>query len=345
LPDKPDGRALWRALGRAGRIEKLYTDTRSGPEVCPEPLTGLIRELDGSFPTGVVLAVCPQIAVALPLLGSAAALKNLWRSSVAGDTMTAVAATDGDAAGSDLLNLTTFARISDDGVTVDGHKRWVTAGAFADHVLVLARHTDGDHFTSFTWVLVPADAPGVTVEPVDTPFFEGSGVAHLRFDGVRITRDQVVGRVGYGMAAFARHMGTERFVSATWAAALCRRVVAGTYDRMAGRSLRGEPLWHNGSVRQSLARCLVEVSKLDAVCAQGPSSVAAGMVLKIAAADTVSSVLTTCAQLWGADGFDRGGVHWLRAEAAMFGSAGGATEALLAGLADQIPGLLRESPW
>lgn len=344
----PNGRELWRALGRSGRIEKIY----SGSHVCRERLADLLRELDGAHPTGVVLAVCPQLAVALPLLGSAAGpvAEAAWRSALAGEAMPSVAATDGDAAGSDLMRLGTTARITDDGVTVAGRKRWIAAAEFADHHLVLARHTDRDHFTSFTWVLVPADAAGVRVLPAGSDFFAGGGVGHLELDDVRLARDHVIGRVGYGMALFARHMSTERFLSATWAAALCRRAVTATYQRTTGRPFRGEPLWRHEAVRERLARCLVEVRKLDALCAgvaagpDGPPSMTDGTVLKIAGADTIATVLDTCAQLWGADGFGGTGMQWLRAEAAMFGNAGGATEVLLAGLANQLPELLEMTP-
>jgi alkylation response protein AidB-like acyl-CoA dehydrogenase len=343
-----DGRGLWRALGRSGRIDKVY----AGAQVCRERLADLVRELDSEHPAGVVLATCPQLAVALPLLGSVPdpVAAAVWRSAVAGDSMISVAATDGGAAGSDLMGLRTTARITDDGVTVAGRKEWITAAQFAGHHLVLARHRDRDHFTSFTWLLVPAGAPGVRVVPAGTDFFPGGGIGHLELDDVRLPRDHVLGRVGYGMALFARHLSTERYLSATWAAALCRRAVTATHHRMAARRVGDEPLWSRDGVRERLARCLVEIRKLDALCAavasgpDGPPAATDGMVLKIAGADTVATVLDVCARLWGADGFDGTGMQWLRAQAAMFGIAGGATETLLAGLANQLPELIEVTP-
>ena len=94
----------------------------------------------------------------------------------------------------------------------------------------------------------------------------------------------------------------------------------------------------------------MEIHKLDALCAgvaggpDGPPTPADGMVLKIAGADTVATVLDVCARLWGADGFGDAGVQWLRAEAAMFGIAGGATEPLLTALADRLPELIEVTP-
>ena len=72
------------------------------------------------------------------------------------------------------------------------------------------------------------DAPGVVVTAVDTPFYPEAGLAHLCFDDVRLPRDMIVGRTGRGMAGFARHISTERFVSGIWASALCRRTLADT---------------------------------------------------------------------------------------------------------------------
>ncbi|XVV01037.1 hypothetical protein ACQPW3_26915 [Actinosynnema sp. CA-248983] len=64
------------------------------------------------------------------------------------------------------------------------------------------------------------------------------------------------------------------------------------------------------------------------------------MVVKVAVAESVDRVLAVCAELVGAESFADGGVAGLRAEAAMFGIAGGASGALLAGIADHADELL-----
>lgn len=333
-PPPASGRALWRDLGASGAIAALYP--KSGAPADPARLRRIVDDLDARYPLGTVLSVCPQLAVALPVLasGGTPALRAAWHAALDGRAVTAVAATDAGAAGSDLTAMTTSARIGDREVVVNGGKRWITAAACADQALVLARHRDGVHFTSFTWVLVPMSARGVSVRPAGTALYPGAALGHITFDGVRVPRDHVVGRVGYGMASFARHIATERFLSGAWANALCRRVIADTRAL-----LQAGDRWRNEAVRQRLAACHVDQCALDALvwATEHDLTVSTAMVLKAAAARTLDQVLACCAQLHGADGFADDGPQLLRAAAGMFGVAGGPTEMLLGLIADDLP--------
>lgn len=81
-------------------------------------------------------------------------------------------------------------RIEGDEVVLDGVKRPVEAGAQAQQLLVTGRTGGG-----LTQVLVPADAAGVSVEPLHTVDLTRR-FATVRFDGVRLGADAVVGTVG-----------------------------------------------------------------------------------------------------------------------------------------------------
>ncbi len=231
---------------------------------------------------------------------------------------------------------------------LSGGKRWITTACEADYFLVLARHRPGRHFTSFTWVLVPATAPGVAVLPADTDLLSGSGTGHVEFTGVRLPLDHVVGRPGRGMATFARHMGTERLAGALWAVALTSRVLADTKESLTERQVDGRSLWHNDAVRQRFATCLVQVRQLRALCESLGERVvyqhdlSAAALLKSAAGLVADPVLTACAQLQGADGFNRGRAQHIRSEAGVFGIGGGVTELMLGTVADNADLVLGE---
>jgi alkylation response protein AidB-like acyl-CoA dehydrogenase len=141
------------------------------------------------------------------------------------------------------------------------------------------------------------------------------------------------------MPGFLRQVAAERLGGALWAVALARRVLHQTRDR-----LQPGPLWSNESVRQRFGRCLLEYRKLVALCRRVDGlTTLDGLLLKAAATQTLELVLAECAQLHGADGFADGGIQHLRAEAAMFGIAGGVTELMLAGIADHADTLLTEA--
>jgi alkylation response protein AidB-like acyl-CoA dehydrogenase len=81
------------------------------------------------------------------------------------------------------------ARIDGDEVVVNGVKRPVESGARAQHLLVTGRTGEG-----LTQVLVPADAPGVSISPMRTVDLTRR-FSVVRFDGVRLPVDAVVGKV------------------------------------------------------------------------------------------------------------------------------------------------------
>ncbi|MFI7079814.1 acyl-CoA dehydrogenase family protein [Micromonospora sp. NPDC049903] len=348
--DTADARALWRALGVGGVVAALCPDGGNQPD--PRRLATLLTELDARCPLGVTLSVCVQVATVLPLLSEAATagpVAETVAGMVRGETVVALAVTDAGASGSDLLDATTRAKLGDDAVTLDGGKEWITNATTCHAALVLARHREPRHFTSFCWLLVPISTPGVTVEPTGRAF-AGSGVGHLRFDGVALEPNALVGRPGRALAGFARQVGVERLASALWSRAICRRLLTGLGEWLRARPAADGTLWDHPAVREQYARCLVALCQLDALCAPlldgppGPPSTVTGMVLKVAAAETVETIAAEAVHLRGADAFRDGGEAALRTEAAMFGIAGGATGTMLAGLADHADDLLRSGP-
>lgn len=345
-------RGAWRSLGRAGLLRELYDLPEGRPaRVRPTALRDLLSAVDSACELGTTLGICVQAASALPLLTarrSGRAVTDLAGRALAGESMLALGATDAGSAGSDLTALTTSVDLDGDTVGVTGAKRWITNATAADHAVVLARHRPGDHFTSFALVLVPLDAPGVTATPARTAFFAGAGLGDLRFDGVRLTRDHLVGSPGQGLADFARGIATERLAGGLWASALARRVLRSTATAVRRRVVRGRPLWDSDAVRLDLARAVLERERLDALCQRacldaadrGHVDPTAAMLVKAGVADMLERVLGTCARLAGADGFADGGPQLLRAETAMFGIAGGTTETALSGIADHLADLL-----
>ncbi|MFE1774376.1 acyl-CoA dehydrogenase family protein [Streptomyces sp. NPDC059008] len=347
LPRTARGEQVWAALGRAGLITRAYRDGTVGAGVDPAGLEGLLTAVDARFSIAATLSVSVQLATALPVLaaGRTPVARRALDRALSGRATVALAATD-VTAGTDLTALRTQVRIEDDGLELSGEKNWIANTTTAASFLVLARHRPGRHFTDFTWVLVPADAPGVEVRPADSALFADSGVGHLTLEGVRLGRDHVLGRAGFGLPLFARHIGTERLAGAQWGVALCRRVLADTRSRLSGRAHGEGTLWDLEVVRQRFASCLLRACELRALVARFEDAVAvhhdatAAATLKAAAGATVQHVLTECGQLWGAAGFATGGIQELRAQAALFGIGGGANEVVLGALADAAESVL-----
>ncbi|NEB39628.1 acyl-CoA dehydrogenase [Streptomyces sp. SID14515] len=340
LPPEATGRQLWEALGSAGRIAWMFPDGDASAGVVPERLAQVLAAAGERFSFGSTMSLCVQAATTLPLLASdpgsgATALAQ----ALSGKAVIALAATD-TGAGSDLASLSTRADIGEHGIRITGAKRWINNAVDADHLLVLARHRPGPHFTNFTWYLVPADAPGVTVRPSDTELFDGSGTGDIDLHDVRLGPDSLIGRTGMGFPAFIRHIGPERLAGAMWAVELCRSTLDSTLAWLRARPHGDGTLWDLDSVRQRFAAGLTQVTQLSALCAglrdrvvDGHDNTAAAL-LKAAAGTTVNQVMDLCGQLQGSHGFSTLGVQRLRSQAAIFAISGGATEVVQSIVAD-----------
>lgn len=341
-----DARSLWRELGRAGILQHLLGH-RGGP--AHELLDHLIVELDAAAPLGSVLSTLVQVATALPLLrataGDSPVAHAALTDALAGKAVIALAVTDAGISGSALLDMSTRVELDQHAAVLTGGKEWITNAGICDFALVLARTRPVRHFTSFSWVLVPGGHPGVGHKSATTSALGGAAIGHLRFDAVRLTPSHVVGRPGRALAEFAHRIVVERLASALWARALCRRVLTCTHHYLRARRTGTGTLWDNAAVRERFARCLLEWSRLDAMCtrhAVASPTVTEGMLLKTAGADAVEHILGECVQLRGADAFGDSGLAELRAQAAMFGIAGGSTGVMLASLTERVDEILAD---
>ena len=130
----------------------------------------------------------------------------------------------------------------------------------------------------------------MTVEPADTPLFDGSGTGHIRLDEVRLPREHLVGRVGRGMTSFATHIAVERLTGTLWGVALCTRTLRRTKEYLQGRAYGDGTLWQLESIRQRFAAVLLRTHELAALVDRlgervaGRHDTAAAALLKASAA-------------------------------------------------------------
>ncbi|HEY2564633.1 MAG TPA: acyl-CoA dehydrogenase family protein [Acidimicrobiales bacterium] len=143
--------------------------------------------------------------------------------------------------GSDLAGVLTRATRDGDLFIVRGQKVWSTGAHYSQFGLCLVR-TDADapKHRGLTMLIVPFDAPGVTVRPIRQITGE-SDFCEVFFDDVPIPVENVVGVVNEGWSVATTLMGFERR-----AAGVGRpRDVVGDLVRLAGeRGLGDDPVVH-----------------------------------------------------------------------------------------------------
>ena len=113
-------------------------------------------------------------------------------------------------AGSDMAAIRTTAVRRGNCYIIDGQKSWSTRAVYADWVFGMFRtEPDSKRHHGLSFILVPLDAPGVTVRPV--PQLDGlPGFAEIFFDGVEVPAENLVGEEGAGWAVAMATAGFER---------------------------------------------------------------------------------------------------------------------------------------
>lgn len=212
--------------------------------------------------------------------------------------------------GSDAANVETAAERDGDAYVLDGRKRWITFGMTADLFLVLARC--GGQGAAF---LVPADAPGLTREPIGSVV--GTRAAHLAeltFRGCRVGAERLVGRVGFGFSHVAQTALDHGRYSVAWGAVgIAQACLDACLDYTATRHQGGKALAGHQLVQRKLTEMIVNTRAARLLCLQAgyrralgaPDAATETLVAKYFASRAAARAATDAVQLHGANGLSQ----------------------------------------
>jgi alkylation response protein AidB-like acyl-CoA dehydrogenase len=164
-------------------------------------------------------------------------------------------------AGSDLASLRTRAVRDGDDYVITGQKIWTTDAHMADYMICLAR-TDPDvrPQAGLSMIIVPMDAPGVTVRPIETI----DGDAHVNevfLEDVRVRADQLIGEANSGWTQAKYLLGHERTHNAYLG--MLRRYLARIPALIDDEQSRGLGAAEATEYRRRHARIAVDVDALQ----------------------------------------------------------------------------------
>ncbi len=158
-------------------------------------------------------------------------------------------------AGSDMANIQATAVRDGDDFVINGQKTWASRGAFAHWLFGLFRtDPESSRHHGLSFVLVPLDAPGVSVRPIQK--LNGKAAfAEVFFDDARVSAENLLGPGGRGWNVAMATAGFERGLMlrspARFQSTAARLV--GLY-RDAVR--RGDPV--SPGMRERVARCWMD---------------------------------------------------------------------------------------
>ena len=222
-------------------------------------MCALFREM-GRSPVGAACFNCDapdQGNMDLLLRSASPAIREQWLGPLArGEITSGFAMTEpAPGAGADPSNLKTVAREDGDGWVIDGHKWYTTGGGDASFLIVMAR-TGGEPARAASMFVVDRNAPGVEHVrdvPVMSPPILQHREAELRFHGVRVTKDAILGSIGEGFRLAQARLVPARLTHCMRWLGWADRALHMCKDYILMRESFGKPLAHHQMIQVMLA--------------------------------------------------------------------------------------------
>lgn len=197
-------RAVIEGLGALG-VLGMTAPVELGGRGFTQQAYGRILEVIGGRCSSTAIFVNAHHSIgmrALLLFGTEEQRRRWLPGLISGERLAAFALTEPEA-GSDAASVRTTATPTAEGdYVLDGEKRYITNGAIADVLTVMARTPvpgrDGTQVTAF---LVTPDMPGFeVVEPrMEKLGIRGTATARLAFQQMRVPRENILGPLGKGL--------------------------------------------------------------------------------------------------------------------------------------------------
>ena len=176
-----------------------------------------------------------------------------------GDMRMAMGLTEPEA-GSDLTGLTTRATRDGSDFVVRGQKVFTTGADTAEYIFAFVR-TDPDASGSkgLSVLLIPTDAPGITVRPLRKLAGQATHTCEVFIDDVRVPAENLVGELGKGVAIIFDLMNGERIYVGAEGTGLGQGALDMALKYAKEREQFGKPIIEHQAVAHLLANMAMDV--------------------------------------------------------------------------------------
>lgn len=304
-------RDFWRKAGEQGFL---------GPNV-PEQFGGLgldfgynaiiTEEIAFAGLTGIGIALHSDVF--LPYVyeyGSAHLIENYMPRFLAGESIAAIAITE-PGAGSDVKAVRTSAINHGDHYILNGSKTYITNGALADVVLVVAKTDPEAGAKGVSLLLVETASAGFKKgQKLQKLGMKAQDTSELFFDNVRVPIENRIGEEGKGFYYLMHNLAQERLTCSIAAVASARRVVQESIQFVRERQVFGQALAEFQNTQFKLAEMDAQVTQAQVFvdrCLElfmvGELDGVAAAKLKLLTTDMQGRVCDEGLQLHGGAGF------------------------------------------
>jgi alkylation response protein AidB-like acyl-CoA dehydrogenase len=221
--------------------------------------------------------------------------------------------TEPDVSGADPTDLRTTAVLDGDEWVIDGRK-WFSSGAEGAAFGVVMAVTDPDEapHRRASQILVPADAPGIEIEPVPVLGHRGRGWSthcEVRYARVRVPAENLLGERGAGFRIAQQRLGPGRIHHVMRWLGQMQRAFELMCTRALEREAFGGPLAEKQTVQNWIADSAAEIQACRLLTLDAARKIDRGdearveiSLIKFYAARVLSDVIDRALQVHGALG-------------------------------------------
>ncbi|CAO3588131.1 unnamed protein product [Absidia cylindrospora] len=306
-----------------------------------------VDELSRCGSGGLVWAVEGGLAIALPPVinfGTEEMKKTVVPGVLSGEKIISLAITE-PSAGSDVASLTTTAVDAGDHFVLNGEKKWITQGAYADYYVVACR-TGGAGMAGISLLLVPRTLEGVSARAMDCQGMWGSGTSFITFEDAKVPKSNLIGKLNEGFKYIMTNFNHERLGIVMQANRMARVCIEEAFKHSLKRETFGVPLIQHPVIRNKFGHCIRQVEAthawLESILFQvktlpheSQAKVLGGPIalLKAQSTQTFEYCAREAAQIFGGLAYTRGGVaekvERLYREVRAYAIPGGSEEIML----------------
>lgn len=304
-------REFWLAAGRYGLLGVFVPEEYGGPGADPLAIMVVSEEL-GRHPVGATIgsSLNADMTTHFLVANGSESQKRRWLPGVlTGEVVQATALTEPES-GSDAAAIRSTAIRDGNHYVINGNKCYISNGASADLLYVLAKSDASANGGGISMFLVPGDTPGVTRRKMQTMGFPGGDTAEIFFADVRVPADHLLGSEGAGLKMFQPCISLDRMQICARSLGAAESAFEMTLNYVKQRSIFGKRLIDFQNTQFKLAELETDIRLSRAFIGELVRKFRAGSLtdvdtsmLKIWMPEMEFRVLDTCLQFWGGSGF------------------------------------------
>lgn len=273
-------------------------------------ISAVVEEISAACAsTGAILAAHALGAVPVRLAGTSEQKRDLLGPLRAGEAISFALTEEG--AGSDAAAIRTRAEVDGDGYRLTGEKIYIGNGSISTRYVVFAKTDPDAGARGITAFVVPADAPGVTVDRIEDKMgIRGTRTSNLMLDNVRVSAADVLGQVNRGLKLALQTLDLGRVSVAAQGLGIAYAAYRLAAAEASRRVTFGKPVIENQGIGFRLADLAVDLSAArmltyEAARAydEGRPVSLPGAMAKLHTSEVAHRAVDLAVQVYGGDGF------------------------------------------